>query len=393
MTATILMAGFLSFLAAPSATTPLAKGMNDFACDFYRQVLPEKAENTFFSPYSLQSALGMTYGGARGKTAAQMKTALKFALEGKALHSAMGKLMQDLNAAGDKGGFKLSVANGLWSRLGGKLLPSFLDLNKRHYRAGLRLLDFVGDPEGSRKIINAWVEDKTEKLIKDLLPKGIIDSSTSLVLTNAIYFKGQWAARFKENQTRPGKFKLLKGTEVEVPMMHQTAKFSYAEGPSFKVLSMPYTGDRLSMVVFLPQKKDGLPALEKQLSAAWFDEQLGRMSRRKVFVALPRFKMTQAYKLGAVLPVMGMPLAFSAKADFSGMNGARDLFIQQVLHKAFVEVNEEGTEAAAATAVIMTRGNGGGRRTLFQADHPFLFIIRDNVSGTILFMGRVMDPS
>ena len=391
MTATILMAGFLSFLAAPSATTPLAKGMNDFACDFYRQVLPDKPENLFFSPYSLQSALGMTYGGARGKTATQMKTALKFALDGQALHGAMGKLMQDLNAAGAKGGFKLSVANGLWSRLGGKLLKPFLRLNKQHYSAGLRLLDFVGNPEGSRKIINTWVEDKTEKRIKDLLPKGIIDSGTSLVLTNAIFFKGQWAARFKEKQTRPGQFKLAKGTEVEVPMMHQSAKFSFAEGDSFQVLSMPYKGERLSMVIFLPRKTDGLPALEKQISATWFDEQMGRMRTGKVQVALPRFKMTQDYKLSDVLTAMGMPLAFGAKANFSGMNGARDLFIQQVLHKAFVEVNEEGTEAAAATAVVMTRGIMRSR--LFQADHPFLFLIRDNVSGAILFMGRVMDPS
>ena len=391
MTATILMAGFLSLLAAPSATTPLAKGMNDFACDFYRQVLPEKAENTFFSPYSLQSALGMTYGGAHGKTATQMKTALKFALDGENLHSAMGKLMQDLNAAGAKGGFKLSVANGLWSRLGGKLLPSFLNLNKRHYKAGLRLVDFVGDPEGSRKIINTWVEDKTEKLIKNLLPKGIVDSSTSLILTNAIYFKGQWAVRFKKRSTRPGRFKLANGAVIEVPMMHQGGKFLYAERDGFQVLRLPYRGDRLSMTIFLPRQDDGLPGLEKKLSASWLDKQMGHLRRHKVGVSLPRFEMTLSYQLKDVLSALGMPLAFGPQADFSGMDGTRSQYLQQVFHKAFVAVDEEGTEAAAATAII--RKKNGNSVPDFRADHPFLFVIRDDKTGSILFMGRVMDPS
>ena len=377
-----------------SGAGSLPEGMNDFACEFYKQVKGTEGKNLFFSPYSIQSALGMTYGGAKGETAKAMAKALRFPFTGKKLHQAMGGLMGSLNKAGRGGTFELAVANALLLDKKDKLLKSFVELNRSFYAAGLESLDFRSAAERARKHINAWVERQTKDRIKDLLQKGDVDRDTSLVLTNAIYFKGQWAAKFDKARTRKGPFFLADGKRVRVPLMHQKGKFELIERPDFQMLRLPYLGGRLSMWVFLSRKHDGLAALEKRLGGVWLKAFANRPFSREVHVTLPRFSLSQDFDLSKTLGGMGMGVAFGGQADFSGMTGKRGLFIAHVLHKAYVEVDEAGTKAAAATAVVMTKGASIVRRPLtFKADHPFLFAIVDDESGAILFMGRVMDPS
>jgi len=253
-------------------------------------------------------------------------------------------------------------------------------------------VDFVGATEKSRQAINLWVEDQTNKKIKDLIPQGVLTALTRLVLTNAIYFKGDWASQFKESATKDASFKLGGGKTVQAPLMYQKGKFGYKEDRDVQVLSMPYKGDDLSMVVVLPKKVDGLADVTANLTAAKIDAWTTRLYKRDVYVHLPKFKVESQFGLNDVLAKMGMPDAFdSSKANLSGMNGARNLYISAVIHKAYVDVNEEGTEAAAATAVVVAL-RSAPRRTTFRADHPFLFLIRHNKTGAILFMGRLANP-
>jgi serpin B len=257
----------------------------------------------------------------------------------------------------------------------------------------LQELDFVKAAEKARQTINTWVERQTNDKIKDLIGEGVLSPLTRLVLTNAIYFKGNWASQFDEEATRDEPFTLQDGSKVQVPIMHQRATFGYAETDTLQLLEMPYVGDELSMVVLLPKKIDGMDGLEAELSCEPFWQWAEQARRREVIVALPRFKMTRKVNLERVLASMGMPEAFTRNADFSGMTGGRDLFISAVVHQAYVDVNEEGTEAAAATGVVMRLTSVGPDRTpVFRADHPFVFLIRDRESGTILFLGRVVNP-
>lgn len=373
----------------------VVKGNNAFALELYAKLKAQEG-NLFLSPYSISTALAMTYAGARGNTAAQMAKVLHFELEEARLHRAFQKLINQLNAQGKKGGYQLSVANALWGQKGYGFLKEFLDLTRKHYGAGLHELDFVGATEAARKTINAWVEKETKAKIKDLIKPGVLDTTTRLVLTNAIYFKGDWASKFKEERTRPEPFHLGSGKSVDVPLMRQTEEFKYMEADGFQALELPYVGEHLSMVVLLPEKCDGLPALEKSLTRENLDKWLSQLRKQKVHVFVPKLKMTCEFSLGEGLQAMGMTDAFGGSADFSGMNGKKDLLISAVLHKAFVEVNEEGTEAAAATAVVMglkaARGTIPAAIPIFRADHPFLFLIRDTRSKSILFLGRVMNP-
>ncbi len=372
----------------------VVKGNTAFALELYAR-LRERDGNLFLSPYSVSTALAMTYAGARGDTAAQMADVLHFDLKGEALHRAFGQLVERLNEQGEKGGYQLSVANALWGQKGYGFLKEFLDLTEAHYGAGLHEVDFEKGLEAARQTINAWVEEETQDKIKELIPKGALDVLTRLVLTNAIYFKGDWASPFEEEETKDEPFTLLDGQKLDVPMMHQTEKFGYAEDEGLQVLELPYVGKELSMVVLLPKSADGLADLEKSLTAENLEKWLAGLRRRNVVVALPRFKVTCGFALGKALKSMGMTDAFSpAAADFSGMNGGKEpLWIGAVIHKAFVEVNEEGTEAAAATAVMMVGGMARPEPTpVFRADHPFLFLIRDTRTGSILFLGRVANP-
>jgi serpin B len=375
----------------PADEAAVVKGNNEFAFNLYAR-LRDKEGNLFCSPESISTALAMTYAGARGETAEQMAKTLHFTLAQERLHPAFHALIGTLNGGQKKRGFELRLANALWGQQGFDFLPAFLKLTHQNYGAGLREVDFRGNTEATRRTINAWVAKETQEKIKDLLKPGILDTNTRLVLTNAIYFKGDWEQQFKKGLTRVEPFHLSAGKEVKAPLMHQTADFRFLDGGSFQALELPYKGKQLSMVVLLPKKVDGLAELEKNLTAARLTQWLGKLHEQEVIVTLPKFKATSEFSLGDTLSAMGMPLAFTpGMADFSGMNGSRNLFIQAVVHKAFVDVNEQGTEAAASTGVAVGLASAP-IRTEFRADHPFVYLIRDTHSGSILFLGRMANP-
>ena len=384
----------------------IVTGNNKFALELYAKLRGKKG-NLFFSPYSISTALAMTRAGARGQTETQMAGVLHFPIitkpgtelssklipDRQKFASVFGKIIKDLNNRGKKGGYELRVANALWGQEGYEFLEEFLELIKNNYDGQLNEVDFVKAAEAARKTINTWVEKETNNKIKNLIRKGLLSSMTRLVLTNAIYFKGNWAKQFKEDRTKDAPFTLANGRKMDVAMMNQTGQFNYMETESFQALELPYVDDELSMIILLPKEFDGLDEFEKTLTAENLSKWMDQLHNREVIVSIPKFKMTSQFALASVLKSMGMIDAFSPNADFSGMNGRRDLFISAVIHKAYVDVNEEGTEAAAATAVTMKLTSIGPTRIpVFCADHPFLFIIRDNHSGSILFIGRVMHP-
>jgi len=404
----ILSAGICTVLAVPFSfgkapapppqdVTAAADGGNAFALDLYAELAPAKG-NLFLSPSSIHTALAMTYVGARGRTATQMAKTLHFTLGPKRLHPAFEGLLKKLRSPRTdyrkKPAYELHVANALWGQTGYPWHDEFLRLAEAHYAAGLRQLDFRRT-EQARGEINGWVARQTKDKIKDLIPPGAITPVTRLILTNAIYFKSNWAQKFSEKATRDEAFRLSADKTVQTAMMHQQRRFGYTETDAVQVLALPYTYHDLSMIVLLPKAVDGLPALEKSLTgknlAAW----LKQLRSHRVKVTLPKFKFTSRFTLARVLKAMGMADAFSRKeADFTGMATTERLSIDDVIHKAFVAVDEEGTEAAAATAVVMV-GTGMPRPTtpkVFRADHPFLFLIRHNRTGTILFLGRVTNP-
>jgi serpin B len=369
---------------------PVSKGITEFAMDLYARLRDEKG-SLFFSPYSVSTALAMTYAGARGQTALEMAKTLHFTLDQGHLHRAYAALGANLQTTGKKAGTDLYIANALWGQHGYHFLPDFLKLTEENYGAGVYDVDFDGHTEEARNQINAWVEKQTKEKIKELLKRGVLTPATRLVLTNAIYLKSNWQSPFNKKATREQPFTISADQKVQVPMMHQSADFGYCDGGSFEALDLPYAGKELSMLVLLPKKVDGLQELERALTAAKLAEWLPLLRQGKVDVALPKFKMSAEFNLGRTLSAMGMPTAFSPKADFSGMTGSRDLFLSEVVHKAYVDVNEEGTEAAAATGAVMTLTAALPSR-VFRADHPFVFAIRDARSNSILFMGRVTDP-
>ncbi|MGA2171774.1 MAG: serpin family protein [Sedimentisphaerales bacterium] len=369
-------------------------GNNKFALELYGN-LQSREGNLFLSPYSISTALAIAQAGARGATEQQMAKTLNFptTLGNEQFHKEFGAIIGQLNQAGAKGGFELVVANAMWGQKDYKFLPEFLTLVRTNYEGDLQQVDFAKQTEAARKTINDWVENKTKDKIKELIKPGTLDSMTRLVLTNAIYFKGKWATPFKPEQTQEAPFTLLSGEKVNVPMMHQTAHFGYMETDTIQVLELPYVNNDLSMVILLPKKPDGVNELEKGLTSETITGWLAGLRKREVQVYVPRFKLTSEFSLAETLSAMGMPDAFSTKADFSGITGNRDLFISAVVHKAYVEVNEEGTEAAAATGVAMKLTAVAPPPPVFRADHPFVFLIRDNQTGSILFLGRTANPS
>jgi serpin B len=387
---------------APQSSTAdqkaVVEGNNAFAVALYGQLRSHDG-NLFFSPESISTALAMAYVGARGDTAAEMAKTLHFTLPPERLHPAMGVLLADLNAPHH--GYQLRVADALWAQRDYVFLDDFLKLTKSDYGAGFNPVDFKGSTEAARLTINQWIEQKTENKIKDLLQPGVLDSLTKMVLTNAIYFKGDWQTPFTKAWTEDDDFHLSPAKNVKAPLMHLTEGFDYFDGGTFQALEIPYESGDLSMIVFLPKEIGGLPALEKSLTASHMKQWLDQLQPvPKVILTLPKFQMTRQFGLAGTLAAMGMPSAFDDNnADFSGMTSKRELFISAVIHKAYINVNEKGTEAAAATAVVMHKAMGmPPRRELppppvFRADHPFVFLIRDNRSGGILFMGRVTDPT
>ncbi|HOX43474.1 MAG TPA: serpin family protein [Myxococcota bacterium] len=377
--------------ALPPAGPEAAAANNAFAVDLFKKLVAEaKGGNVFFSPFSLESALGMTAAGARGATADEMAAVLHLAAAGPDPHAALAGLARALTGAKLEGG-ELKVANALWGQRGFGFQKAFLELVSSRYGGGLREVDFVKATEEARLAINAWVAEITAGRIKDLLAPGDVTAATALVLTNAIYFKGLWAAKFDPAATRPGNFKLASGQVAQVPLMSQSSKLGYAEPrPGLQLLELPYQGGELSMVVLLPA--GDAAGLAASLDAATLAGWLASLdASEKVDVSLPKWKLESRSDLGPVLASLGMKTAFGAGADFSGMGGAQgDLSISKVIHQANIEVDEEGTVAAAATAVIMRKALSEYRA--FHADRPFVYLLRHRPSGAILFLGLLSDP-
>ncbi len=369
----------------------VSRGINKFSFDLYKKLKDEnKEKNLFYSPASISIALAMTYAGARGNTEKQMADVLNFTLPQDRLHLAYSKLIENLKSAKD---YELSIANALWLQKDYKLLQEFLNIMGKYYKGGFNEVDYIGDPQGARIKINDWVSKETKEKIKDILQPGDITKLTRLVITNAIYFKGKWLTEFDKEFTRDEDFYLINGQKTKVKMMYQENRFNYYENDDLQLLEMPYKGDKVSMVIILP-KTGKFVTVENMMDEKKLQEWLKNAMKTKVKVYIPRFKFTQMFGLSEDLSKMGMEDAFDEnKADFSGINGRKnDLYISKVIHKAFVEVNEEGTEAAAATAVILDT-KALIEELVFKADHPFIFFIRDKETGSILFMGRVMDPN
>jgi serpin B len=378
-----------------SSEESIARGNNNFAINLYQRLRAEnKDENMFFSPYSISTALAIVFAGAKGDTEKQMAAVLclppESALSKDDFHCAFGSIINDLNTRGQKGAYKLTVANALWGQKGYSFLKDFLELIEKNYGGNLNEVDFVGATEAARQTINNWVEEKTNGKIKDLIQQGVLDKLTRLVLTNAIYFKGNWASKFKEENTKDVPFTLLDGKKIDVPMMNQKGDFGYMQTETFQALEMPYVDKELSMFIFLPKESSSLSELEKDFTEDNLSNWLKRFGEQEVTVFVPKFKMTDEFGLADTLKSMGMTDAFG-DADFSGMTGKKELFISAVVHKAYIDVNEEGTEAAAATAVVM-KLTAVAEPLVFLADRPFLFLIRDNATESILFLGRVTNP-
>ena len=387
---------------APSDMRELVAGNSAFAFDLY-QTLSAEDGNLFYSPYSIFLALAMTYAGARGETEQQMANTLHFILSQDRLHSSFNGMDLELAGRGeaaegtDEEGFRLNIVNALWGQEDFEFLPEFLDLVAENYGAGLKLLDFVNAAEDSRIVINDWVSEQTEGKIEELIPEGVIDELTRLVLTNAIFFNAAWQHPFTESLTKDGAFHLLDGGEVTVPMMRRTAGFGLAKGDGYQAVELPYDGGELSMVILLPDTGQ-FEGFEDSLDAGLVRTITEGLEPTRVALTMPKFEFESNSGLSDTLGAMGMPVAFissfgpctSEMADFSGMTGSCVLFIKEIVHKAFVSVDEAGTEAAAATAAVMGLESLPPSVTI---DRPFVFLIRDIETGAILFVGRVADPS
>jgi serpin B len=370
-------------------------GSNAFAVDLYAQ-LSKQPGNLFFSPESISTAFGMAYAGARGQTATEIEHVFHFTLPPDRLHPAMGALLAEMNA--QHKGYELRVADALWAQQDSSFEASYLKLVQSDYGAGFRRVNFKISPETVRATINAWVEKQTNDKIKDLLSPGALNPTTRLVLTNAIYFKGNWQDQFVAGSTQKEEFHLSPTQWVMTPMMHRTGGYSYYDGGTFQALKLPYAGNEIAMVVLLPKQTNGLAALEQTFASGVAGDWLQKLEPAdKVILTLPRFTMTQQFELSSALSAMGMAQAFGDSADFSGMTGKPEFSISAAIHKAYIDVNEQGTEAAAATAIVMY-ATAMQRRVpepppiVFRADHPFLFILLDTKSGSMLFLGRVADP-
>ena len=373
--------------------TELVEGNNTFAFNLYHELKSKEAENQFFSPFSISTALAMTYAGARNETEREISRTMHFPLN-ENFHSAFKMLMDGLNI-GTEGKVKLNIANGLWAQRDFQFLDSYLDQVKSTYGSEMKNVNFKADTarEIARKNINYWVERKTNDKIKNLVRQGDLDLMTRLVLVNAIYFYSEWANPFEKEATAPKDFFQVNGATNKIPFMNQGGSYNYYEDGFVKAIEIPYADNRSSMVIFLPNEKNGIAALEKAFDYKYYQTITTSFHNSSVRLSIPKFKITDRIYLAKTLSDMGMPMAFTPDADFSGMTGHRDLYIGKVIHQAFIEVDEKGTEAAAATAVLVNKMMApppARDYKVFIADHPFLFCIKDNTSGSILFMGKIM---
>lgn len=375
----------------------LADGNLAFALDLYHVLAAGSEGDLFLSPLSVSIALAMTWGGARGETEAQMADTLHFTLAQDALHPAWNALDLALESTNERAveqeiPVELSIANALWGQVGFPFLDEYLDLLAVNYGAGLRLLDFAADAEAARGTINDWVADQTEDRIPDLIPAGVLSADTVLVLTNAVYFLAAWNLPFDEDQTADGAFTRVDGSSVTVPFMHQVEQFPYSEGDGWQAVELPYDGEQLSMVLVLPDEGT-FSSFESALDASTLQGIMDGLSTAQVTLGLPRFGTESEFSLADTLKALGMTDAFDgARADFSGMSDLGPLYISDVIHKSYIQVDEAGTEAAAATAVVMDFGSAG-EPVEMSLDRPFLYLIRDVETGSVLFLGRLMDPT
>ena len=380
----------------PSA---VAEANNAFGCDLYEKLATETG-NHFFSPFSIEAALSMTCAGAKGNTLAEMQKVLHLPADSDKIHIGFQSLFAVLN--GDAisvrtRGYELSVANALWGMKGEPWRKEFLTVASKYYGGGLIEVDF-NKPDSAAKTINAWVERKTHERIKNLVSTQSFTALTRLVLTNAIYFKGSWDTAFKKDSTKVEPFHRLDGTKRDASLMHRFDDFAYAETDAYQAIELTYKGKDLSMLVWLPRRADAFAEFDKKMTGAMIAETAKALQpNTKVELTLPKFKLNTSYSLEAPLAALGMKDAFTANADFRGLSTSSEILkVDAVLHKAFVEVNEEGTEATAASAVSMGTLTAVPNRNLienkiFRADRPFLFAIRHIPSNAVLFLGRVTD--
>jgi len=366
------------------------KGNNQFAIDLYKQ-MSRSNENIFFSPISISNAFAMLYAGTDGKTKKEIKQVFHFTPE-KELHSYFSELIRKLK---NVSGCELNIANALWVQKGYEFKKEFLNIAKKFYDGVVKELNFKTSPEESRKKINRWVEQKTKGKIKELIEKGSISSLTRLILTNAIYFNGEWCHQFNKKLTKEMPFYQINGNEKQVPMMQfeDFKEFNYFEDTIVQVLEMKYKGEKISMIIVLPKNKDGIKNVEEVLNIDILNNWLESMRLTKVDVYFPKFKMERAYTLTENLRGLGISSLFGPEANLSGITGERDLFINEIFHKSYIDVNETGTEATAATGVGFPESIPMKEKPkIFKADHPFIFLIYDKETRAILFFGRVLEP-
>jgi serpin B len=396
---TTLFGLFIGITLNAQQTINIADSNNLFAFKLYHEVKKNSKENLFFSPFSISTALAMTYAGAKKETGKQMRNTLHFSLEQNTFHTAYKTYLEKIESDTGKD-LIIGIANSLWIANSFELLKSFSETVTTDYKTDAYNVAFTPPAaiEDTRHQINYWVEQKTNNKIKDLIQPLMLDPFTRLVLVNAIYFNGKWKYWFPKDSTRKAAFYKSDGNTPNADMMRKTTQYKYYEDDFLQSIEIPYTGDKVSLVVFLPKDRGGIDDIESKLDYSYYSKIVACFSRirtQKVILSFPKFKTTLSFELGKALSNMGMPVAFNQHlADFTGMS-KDSLYISKVIHKAFIDVSEEGTEAAAATAVVMKMSMSVAPRPIpvFNANHPFIFVIRDEATGAILFMGKIMDPT
>lgn len=371
------------------ALTPVIDGNNEFAWDLYRAAAAAPG-NLFFSPFSISAALGMTYAGAAGSTADQMRSTLAIQTSDAEFHTQFGALIRDLSGEKRGRGYQLLVANRLFVQAGMQLQSEFATINADDYAAPAEALDFNQQPDAARDRINAFVKQRTADKIPELMAPGTPGAGTALVAVDAIYFNASWAERFDPNATTPQPFRLASGDSVSVPMMSHEGHYGFASDDATSVIELPYQDDELSLVVLLPKDQTDLATLEASLDRDRVNAWIGQLNRQELTLTLPKFELASELPAKSLLQSLGMTVPFESGADFSKMfEPAQDVYIDDVIHKAYVKVDERGTEAAAATAVTIKTVSAA---LPFVIDHPFVYFVRDRLTGAILFIGRLEDP-
>ncbi|MGE0089210.1 MAG: serpin family protein [Bacteroidales bacterium] len=387
----VLVLSLFSLNSMAQDNSLISNGNNRFAADLYKQIKTEPV-NQFYSPLSISSALAMTYAGAKGETHNQMSKTLYFSEIQEELHANFSQLIKNLTET-EAEGIQLNIANSLWLQENMQLLDQYLSITNKYYHAGVNKVNFVTSPENSRKTINKWVEKNTNNKIINLLPDGSIHSQTRMVLVNAIYFNGAWEKVFDKNKNTTEPFFVFKTCETQATFMNNYINSGFYEDNLLSIVEIPYKNRNQSMIIILPKAKYGLKEIEKLFEQNLLPGYFEKMEDKRINLSIPKFKSESTYELQEELGKMGMPVAFSNSADFSGITGDKSLAIDKVIHKAFIDVNEEGTEAAAATAVTMRKTSVLLDEVQFKADHPFVYLIKDNDTNTILFVGRLMNPN